>query len=547
VGVFDSLFLRCDDVAMPDQEPQDRAASQTENAKSQHMNYAPADLNPRKDLPEGFFDFLLPLHKQFTPWQQKLVARRAEVLQSSHRGHPPNYLPASEATNSDWRIEVPDWCADQRNQMTGPADDAELTVKLLNSGSPAVMIDLEDSTANTWHNIMLAVRNTIAAYKYELSYDDKKRSKKVTVQRSKTVTWVRPRGLHISQGGVIRDEIISASLFDLALMWYQIDPAWLPHNFSVYIPKSESADEAFWWRDLFQAFAKSKGLPKDYVKCMALVEAHPLAYQMEQFLFNLRDHCLGLNLGRWDYMASLIDFMLEDPNWILPNRNTIPHDVAFFQNFRTLMPEICHKHGALAIGGMTALFPSRTDAELNERALKVLKQDKQNEANCLMDGAWTGHPDQNEIAVAQFPYPNQIAKRPKLSNSQPDLRPIAKGVGETTLAGTRAAVRTVIRYRNGVLNGKGASLLDGYMEDLATDRIYRLMIAQRVRRNVKVPGDDGRPIEHTRDLVARVFDEELARIQRDLPEEIDRKAAETLPEARRIAEELIVQGRHSPI
>jgi malate synthase len=196
---------------------------------------------------------------------------------------------------------------------------------------------------------------------------------------------------------------------------------------------------------------------------------------------------------------------------------------------------------------MTALFPSRTDAELNERALKVLQQDKRNEANCLMDGAWTGHPDQNEIAVAQFPYPNQIAKRPKLSNPQPDLRPIPKGVGETTLAGTRAAVRTVVRYRNGVLNGKGASLLDGYMEDLATDRIYRLMIAQRVRHNVKVPGDDGRPIEHTRDLVARVFDEELARIQRDLPAEIDRKAAETLPEARRIAEELIAQGRHSPI
>ena len=152
------------------------------------------------------------------------------------------------------------------------------------------------------------------------------------------------------------------------------------------------------------------------------------------------------------------------------------------------MPEICHKHGAHAIGGMTALYPSRTDAELNERALKVLKQDKKNEADCLMDGAWTGHPDQNEIAVAQFPYPNQIAKRPKLPNSHPDLRPIPKGVGATTLAGTRAAVRTVIRYRNGVLNGKGASLLDGYMEDLATDRIYRLMIAQRVLHKVKVRG-----------------------------------------------------------
>ncbi len=522
-------------------------ALHTENPTSQYMNYAPANLNPREDLPGGFFDFLVPLHQQFTPRQQKLVAKRAEVLQSSHRGHPPNYLPASEATTSDWRIEVPDWCADQRNQMTGPADDAELTVKLLNSGSPAVMVDLEDSTANAWENIMLAVQNTIAAYKYELSYDDKKRQKKVTVQRSKTVTWVRPRGLHLSQGGVIKNEIMSASLFDLALIWYQIDPAWLPHNFSVYIPKSESADEAFWWRDLFRALAKHKGLSPNYIKCMALVEAHPLAYQMEEFLFNLREHCLGLNLGRWDYMASLIDFMSEDPDWILPDRNTIPHDVAFFQNFRTLMPEICHKHGAHAIGGMTALYPSRTDAELNERALKVLKEDKRNEANCLMDGAWTGHPDQNEIAVAQFPFPNQIAKRPKLPNSHPDLRPVPKGVGKTTLAGTRAAARTVIRYRNGVLNGKGASLLDGFMEDLATDRIYRLMIAQRVRHKVKVPGDDGKPVEHTRELATRIFDEELAKIQRDLPKEIDAKAATTLPEARRIAEDLIVQGHHSPI
>src|SRR5271156_3504862 len=522
-------------------------ASPTENAKPQYMNFAPTDLDPPKDLPEGFLEFLLPLHKQFTPRQQKLVAKRAEVLQLSHRGHPPNYLPPSAATTSSWRIEMPGWCADQRNQMTGPADDGELTVKLLNSGSPAVMIDLEDSTANQWDHIMLAVSNTIAAYKYELSYDDKKRQKKVTVQRSKTVTWVRPRGLHISQGGVIKNEIISASLFDLALIWYQIDPASLPHNFSVYIPKSESAEEAFWWRDLFQLFAKQKGLPKDYIKCMALVEAHPLAYQMEEFLFNLREHCLGLNLGRWDYMASLIDFMLEDPDWILPDRNTIPHDVAFFQNFRTLMPEICHKHGVHAIGGMTALYPSRTDAKLNERALRALKQDKQNEANCLMDGAWTGHPDQNEIAVAQFPYPNQISKRPQLPNSHPDLRPVPKGVGGITLAGTRAAVRIVIRYRNGVLNGKGASLLDGYMEDLATDRIYRLMIAQRVRHKVVVPGDDGKPIEHNPALVTRLFDEELAKIQSDLPAEIDSKAATTLPEARRIAEELIVQGRHSPV
>jgi malate synthase len=517
-----------------------------EIATAQLMNYAPGDLNPEKDFPQGFFDFLVPLHKQFTPRQQKLIAKRAEVLEASHRGRHPDYLSPSQATSTDWRIQVPDWCADQRNQMTGPADDAELTVKLLNSGSPAVMLDIEDSTANHWPNTMLAIKNILDAYKYDLGYYDQKRQKQVTVQRSKTVTWIRPRGLHLSQGGVIKNEIMSSSLFDLALLWYQIDPAWLPHNFSVYIPKSESAEEAFWWRDLFQALAKQKNLPADYIKCMALVEAHPLAYQMEEFLFNLREHCLGLNLGRWDYMASLIDFMLEDPNWILPDRNTIPHDVAFFQNFRLLMPEICHKHGAHAIGGMTALFPSRTDEALNERALKVLKEDKQNEARCLMDGAWTGHPDQNEIAVAQFPYPNQISKRPNLPNSHPDLRPAPKGVGQTTLAGTRAAARTVIRYRNGVLNGLGASLLDGYMEDLATDRIYRLMIAQRVRHKVKV-ADDGRQIEHTPGLITRVFDEELAKIQKDPPADINETSAKTLPEARRIAEEMIVQAHHSPV
>src|SRR5580704_10771263 len=233
-------------------------SSHTENAKSQYMNYAPAELNPHKDLPKGFFDFLLPLHKQFTPWQQKLVAKRAEALQSSHRGNPPNYLAASQATTSDWRIELPDWCADQRNQMTGPADDTELTVKLLNSGSPGVMLDLEDSMANEWSHTLLGIKNVLAAYRYELGYYDKKRQKEVKVQRSKTVTWVRPRGLHISQGGVVKNELMSASLFDLALLWYQLDPAVLPHNFSVYIPKSESAEEAFWWRDLFQALAKSK-------------------------------------------------------------------------------------------------------------------------------------------------------------------------------------------------------------------------------------------------------------------------------------------------
>jgi len=201
----------------------------------------------------------------------------------------------------------------------------------------------------------------------------------------------------------------------------------------------------------------------------------------------------------------------------------------------------------LAIGGMTALSPRREDRELNERALKVLAEDKKNEALCLMDGAWTGHPDQNEIAVNQFPYPNQLLARAQQAEAHADLRPVPHDVGRRTLAGTRAAVRTVIRYRNGVLNGHGASLLDGYMEDLATDRIYRLMIAQRMKHSEKVEilGDDGKPVVHTPELITRLFDEELDRLLADIPADANGEAAR-LREARRISEALILRGEFTP-
>jgi malate synthase len=300
--------------------------------------------------------------------------------------------------------------------------------------------------------------------------------------------------------------------------------------------------------------ARAKGVPADSIKCMALVEAHPLAFQMEEFAWNLREHILGLNLGRWDYMASLIHFNLENPEWVLPDRNTIPHNVAFFQNLRTLMPEICHKHGMLAIGGMTALYPSRENAELNARALAVLAEDKKNEASCLMDGAWTGHPDQNEIAVTQFPAPNQLNARPKNADAHPDLRPLPTGIGKRTLAGTRAAIRTVIRYRNGVLNGRGASLLDGYMEDLATDRIYRLMIAQRMKHanTVDVFDENGQAIRHTPELIHELFDQELDRLLQEnakQPGDPAQTAAQAarLTEARRLSEEMIRHGEFNPV
>ncbi|HXJ68245.1 MAG TPA: hypothetical protein VNM39_05020, partial [Verrucomicrobiae bacterium] len=451
------------------------------------MNHAPDTFDLARDQPQGFAAFFRALHAEFAPRQKALAAARKQRLARAHaQGVLPDHLAPSPATTGDWKIELPSWCADQRNQMTGPADDAELVVKMLNSGAPGVMLDLEDSMANAWPNLMRGVDNIHDALTGRLTYRDAKRGRDVGIEPSSVVIWNRVRGLHLSQANVIRGETTSASLFDLALIAWRLEPEKLRHPLAIYIPKSESAEEAKWWADVFAAVAVARGWPRTWIRCMALVESHPLAFEMEEFLYNLREHIVGLNLGRWDYMASLIHWNLADPAWVLPDRNTIPHDVPFFQRLRHLMVDICHRRGALAIGGMTALYPSRADAELNARALPTLEKDKRNEAACGMDGAWTGHPDQNAIAVAQFPVPNQIATRHASEARYPDLRPVPTGVGARSLAGSRAATRTVIRYRNGVLNGKGASLLDGYMEDLATDRIYRLMIAQRMQHSDKI-------------------------------------------------------------
>ena len=513
------------------------------------MNTAPRGFDAQNDLPLGFWEFFRPLHNRFTPRQQVLAAERKQILQAALEGTKPTYRFPSDTVRNGWKITLPQWCQDQRNQMTGPADDAALCVKMLNSGAPGVMLDLEDSCVNEWSHHEAGIANIIAALHGELTYYDKKRQQEISINPSDAVIFTRPRGLHLTQAGLMKNELVSASLFDVARVFFGIDPAKLRHPLCFYIPKSEAAEEALWWRDLFQALAATRGLPRDWIKCMALVESHPLAFQMEEFVYHLREHMMGLNLGRWDYMASLIHFNLDDPAWVLPDRNTIPHDVAFFQNLRELMPEVCHHRGILAIGGMTALYPSREDAALNARALAALQKDKKNEADCLMDGAWTGHPDQNAIAVAQFPHPNQLRSRPKNASRYPDLRPAPLGVGERTVKGTREAVRTVIRYRDGVLRGNGASLLDGYMEDLATDRIYRLMIAQRIRHRdfPFVTDEHGMNRKHTAEFVTELFNEELDRLLRELPSEASEEDRDRLRRARETSEAMIASGEFDPI
>ena len=395
-------------------------------AGTQHippMSSAPAGFSIDTDLPPGFAAFYRPLHDAFTPRQQAAIEARHRVLADSQNGRKPQYLAPSDA-QGEWRIDIPDWVRDQRNQMTGPADDLELGVKMLNSGAPGVMIDLEDSMANDFAHTLQGIDNTIAMYYGELTYVDQKRGGNVVgIKPSNTVLWTRVRGLHLSQAGIY-PEPTSAALFDLALLAYKLDFSRLKHPLAIYIPKSQSADEALWWRDVFQAVAKAKGLEPHAIKAMALVEAFPFAYQIEEFAYNLRDHLLGLNLGPLGLHGIADPLQLGRPRLGAARPQ---HDPAR----RRLLPEPARAHprghatatGCSAIGGMTALFPDRSNPELNARALATLEKDKRNESDSLFDGAWTGHPDQNAIAVAQFP-----AAEPRLQTQarrERDARPAA--------------------------------------------------------------------------------------------------------------------------
>ena len=464
----------------------------------------------------GFLKFYHELDKKYTSWAWELKdLRDYSRLNLSNRDEKLDWQDFPSKDLDDFKIQLPPWCLDQRNQMTGPADNAELTVKMINSGSPGVMLDLEDSMANDWEAQLKAYDNVAEALTGDLTYE--KNDKLIGIEENPTI-FIRPRGLHMMHHlefpQTLTRVTTSASLLDVAIIVYSLSDKLtkLKHPISFYIPKSESADEAKWWSSLFKDLARKIGMHDSYIKCMALVESAPLAYQMDEFIFNLKDHILGLNLGRWDYMASLIDF---NPRHVLPDRNTIPSDIRFFQNLRKLMVNTCHKRGILAIGGMTALYPDRKNPQVNKLALEVLEKDKNNEAQMGMDGAWTGHPDQNNIALSQFPSPNQLSFTHPTLPGKPDLS--IQGIDDlinegfkVTDEGTRALIRASIRYRYGVLKGKGASLLDGYMEDLATDRICRLMIQQRLNMNY---------IDLNK--FKRLFEEETAKLLNEFPDKHD--------------------------
>lgn len=478
------------------------------------------------DLPQDFHRFLskVDARGELTKSQRRIKNYRQTRLELARSR--PNGLPTwmgTQGAHDDWQAKLPTWMSDQRNQMTGPADNEKLVVQLINSGSPGVMLDIEDSMANNESSLIRAHRNIKEAllgkaYYYKTTKSGNSAQVRADPKKHNTVIFTRVRGLHLDQiypSRIKSANRMSASLFDLAMHFYDMNLEDLPHDPCIYIPKSEGAHEARWWKKAFTKIEKVKGWAPGTIKAMALVESHPMAYEMEEFAYALQPHLVGLNLGRWDYMASLIDFMYYQDGWVFPDRNSIPSDIPFFQNLRHWMAHVCHKHGMLAIGGMSAMYPDRKNKKRDTLARKKLKADKENEAACLMDGAWTGHPDQNEIAVNAFPHPNQLDKMPGLS-ALPDLREF-DNTYPVTEEGTREAIRVCIQYRQAVIDGKGAKLINGYMEDLATDRIYRIMIAQRIDRGV-----------HNELDLFKMFTEETAKLDKETGDDFTAGCRETM-------------------
>jgi malate synthase len=282
------------------------------------MNHAPTGFAVARDLPQGFAAFFHALHAEFASRQKTLAAARRERLARAHaNGALPDHLPPSPATTGDWRIELPAWCADQRNQMTGPADDAELVVKMLNSGAPGVMLDLEDSMANAWPNLMRGVRN-IARRSRDADATGRRRGRRVGIEPSSVAIWNRVRGLHLSQAGVVDGETTSASLFDLALIAWRVEPERLRHPLAIYIPKSESAEEARGGATCSQAVAPARGWPRTRSAAWRSWSRTRSPIRWRSSCSTCATTSSGLNLGRWDYMASLIHFNLPIPRGCCP-------------------------------------------------------------------------------------------------------------------------------------------------------------------------------------------------------------------------------------
>jgi malate synthase len=465
-------------------------------------------------LSDEALQLLADLHRKFDGRRRELLARRVERQKEINAGKLPAFLPeTANVRNSEWTVApIPTDLQDRRTEITGPVD-RKMIINALNSGASVFMADFEDANSPTWANCIEGHRNLRDAINKTISLSSGGKDYKLNDKTA--VLLIRPRGWHLTEKHVFIDgERLSASMFDFALYFFH-NAKQLVKNGSgpyFYLPKLESHLEARLWNDVFNLTQDACGVPRGTIRATVLIETILGAFEMDEILYELRDHSAGLNCGRWDYIFSFIKKFRDRPDFLMPDRATVTMEKHFLDSYVRLLIKTCHRRGIHAMGGMSAFIPVKNDPELNDRALDKVRQDKLREVNAGHDGTWVAHPGLVTVAKEVFdehmPAPNQIAnKRSDVNVSASDLLRVPEG--PITEHGLRLNVDVGIQYIAAWLNGNGAVPIYNLMEDAATAEISRTQVWQWIRHRARL--DDGREI--TPELVQSVIAEETAKLQ----------------------------------
>jgi malate synthase len=433
--------------------------------------------------------FVALLQRELGSRRRELLERRAVRQGELDAGVRPDFLAETrDVREGEWHVAAPPAdLQDRRVEITGPVD-RKMMINALNSGASVFMADFEDATSPTWENVVDGQRNLRDAVRRTISLDQGEKSYRLNEEIATLV--VRPRGWHLVERHVLVDgEPVSASLFDFGLALFhnareQLDRGTGPY---FYLPKLESHLEARLWNDAFLLAQDELGIPRGSIKATVLIETILAAFEMDEILYELREHSAGLNAGRWDYIFSVIK-KFRERDFVLPDRAQVTMAVPFMRAYTDLLVQTTHRRGAHAIGGMAAFIPSRKDPEVNEVALTKVREDKERESGNGFDGTWVAHPDL--VPVAREVFDGVLGQRPNQVERQRDDVSVAAGQlldleipgGEVTDEGLRTNVSVGVRYLHSWLNGVGAAAIDNLMEDAATAEISRSQVWQWVRQ-----------------------------------------------------------------
>jgi malate synthase len=474
-------------------------------------------------------ELLVALHDQLGGRRAELLAARRRRQAELSAGAMFDFLPATAHIREDttWRVAPPaPGLVDRRVEITGPTD-RKMTINALNSGANVWLADFEDANTPLWENMIGGQLNLKDALDRTIDFTQDGKSYALRPDDELATIVVRPRGWHLDEKHILIDGrraiggLTDFALYMVASAQKQLDKGKGPY---FYLPKMESHLEAQMWNDAFNTAQDFLGIPRGTIRATVLIETIPAAFEMDEILYELRDHSAGLNAGRWDYLFSIIKkFRTRGRDFVLPERNAVTMTAPFMRAYTELLVKTCHARGAFAMGGMAAFIPSRRDPQVNEVALAKVRDDKTRESNDGFDGSWVAHPDLVPICKEVFDAklgdkPNQLDRqRPEVSVTAEDLLAVSKTPGGITEAGLRNNISVGLQYLATWLGGNGAVAIFNLMEDAATAEISRSQVWQWIHNDVTL--DDGPLV--TRDLVERMIDEELVKIQEQAGDSFD--------------------------